>query len=82
MVLANWENKTTNHPNLKFADGTERCEIRVGFLGPACRLTNQDGHYRVLAGRNGQTRRDSCAMGGNVIRCRIVLTEFEIGDAV
>ena len=39
---------------LKFADRTEKCEIR----------------------------RDSCAMGGNVIQCRIVLTEFEIGDAV
>jgi hypothetical protein len=42
MVLANWEIKTTNRPNLKFADRTERCE----------------------------TRRDSCAMGGNGVLAR------------
>ena len=48
MILANWEIKTTNRPILKFADRTERCEIRVGFLGPACRLTNQDGHIESL----------------------------------
>jgi hypothetical protein len=45
-------------------------------------VSREERTIKVLAGRNGQTRRDSSAMGGNVIRCSIVLTEFEIGDAV